>query len=243
MMVKADFHIHSTVSPCADLSMSPKNIVKLAKRRGLSIIALTDHNSTRNCPSFFSLCHKNDLFCLGGAEVTTREECHVLCLFEDLRTIMDFGDYVEQHLPDVLNQPDVLGDQVYVNENEEVLGFVDRCLGNATTISFNDLCKHVRLNKGLVIPAHVDRFAFGLISQIGFIPSDSMIDALEVQHSKVNILQLQDHPYAIVLGSDAHFLNQIGSVYNEIELSEFSLSSVKQAFQSKSVWMKISDSR
>jgi 3',5'-nucleoside bisphosphate phosphatase len=241
MRVKADLHLHSTVSPCADLSMSPKNIVESAKRKGLSLIALTDHNCTRNCPAFFSLCEKNDLFCLGGAEVTTREECHVLCLFEDLPTIIDFGDYLEQHLPEMMNQPKIFGDQVYVNDREEVLGFVDRYLGNATTISFQDLCKHVKINKGLVIPAHVDRAVFGLISQLGFIPLEPKVDALEVYHAKMSAVSLGDHPYVILSSSDAHFPQQIGCVYNEMELSEFSLQSVKEALQKKNVWIHIDD--
>lgn len=241
MRVKADLHLHSTVSPCADLSMSPQRIVESARRKGLSVIALTDHNCARNCPAFFSLCQDHDLFCLGGAEVTTREECHVLCLFEDLPTIMDFGAHIERHLPDVLNQPDVFGDQVYVREDEEVLGFVDRYLGNATTISLDDLCAHVRLHQGLVIPAHVDRPVFGLISQLGFIPSEPRVDALEIYHAKTSAVSLGDHSYAILSNSDAHFPEQIGCVYNEMELRELSLPAIKEALEKKNVWIHTRD--
>ncbi|HOD11707.1 MAG TPA: PHP domain-containing protein [Candidatus Omnitrophota bacterium] len=239
MRVKADFHIHSTVSPCASLEMSPQNIVAAALKKGMSLIALTDHNCTRNCPAFFSLCQRSNLFCLGGAEVTTREECHVLCLFQDLETIQEFGSYVEAHLPDVRNQPEIFGDQVYVNEEEEVLGFVEKYLGNATTISFYDLCASVRKRNGLIIPAHVDRMVFGLVSQLGFIPAEPIVDALEVYHAQCSAVDLGQHPYALVSSSDAHLPKDIGCVYNEIEMPTLSLAHLKQALNQKKVVIRL----
>jgi predicted metal-dependent phosphoesterase TrpH len=239
MLINADFHIHSTVSPCASLLMSPKSIVIAAQAKGLSLISLTDHNSTRNCPTFFSLCKKAGLFCLGGAEVTTREECHVLCLFEELGTVMEFGKYAEAHLPDVRNQPEIFGDQVYVNEQDEILGHVEKYLGNATTISFYDLCREVKARGGLVIPAHVDRLVFGLISQLGFIPPEPIVDALEVYHASCSAVNLGQHPYALVSSSDAHLPQDIGCVYNEIEMPTLSFSHLKEALQHKKVSIRM----
>lgn len=171
--------------------------------------------------------------------MTTREECHVLCLFEELGTVMEFGKYAEAHLPDVRNQPEIFGDQVYVNEQDEILGHVEKYLGNATTISFYDLCREVKARGGLVIPAHVDRLVFGLISQLGFIPPEPIVDALEVYHASCSAVNLGQHPYALVSSSDAHLPQDIGCVYNEIEMPTLSFSHLKEALQHKKVSIRM----
>jgi PHP family Zn ribbon phosphoesterase len=237
MIVRADLHIHSTVSPCASLLMSPRNIVASARTKGLSLIALTDHNCTRNCPSFFSLCGKEKLACLGGAEVTTQEECHVLCLFEELSVVVEFGRYVEAHLPDVPNQADVFGDQVYVDDSDEILGSVEKYLGNATTISLTELCAHVHRHGGIVIPAHVDRPVFGMIGQLGFIPDESF-DALEIYRAKVSRTKFEQMKYPLVSNSDAHIPDEIGCFYNEIEMPSISLMNLKEAFKNRTICIR-----
>ena len=48
-----DLHIHSCLSPCADNDMTPSNIAGMATIAGVQIVALTDHNTVKNCPAFF----------------------------------------------------------------------------------------------------------------------------------------------------------------------------------------------
>ena len=50
---KYDFHVHSCLSPCAENDMTPANIAGLASLLGLEIVALTDHNTSANCPEIF----------------------------------------------------------------------------------------------------------------------------------------------------------------------------------------------
>ncbi len=237
MRIKADLHIHSTVSPCATLLMSPKNIVSVAKAKGLSLVALTDHNCTRNCPAFFSLCKRENLFCLGGAEVTTVEECHVLCLFDNLKIIMEFGQYVESRLPDVPNQRDLFGDQVYVNDQEEILGSVEKYLGNATSISVSELCRAVHERGGIIIPAHVDRPVFGMIAQLGFIPQEPF-DALEIYRNNKSAAIGAEEKYPLISNSDSHMPDEVGCVYTAMEMPEISFINLKEALKRGAVFIE-----
>ena len=79
-----DFHIHSCLSPCADNDMTPNNIAGVCALAGLQIAALTDHNSTKNCPAFFKAAKKQGISPIAGMELTTAEDIHVVCLFERL---------------------------------------------------------------------------------------------------------------------------------------------------------------
>ena len=47
-----DLHIHSCLSPCGEEDMTPCNIAGMGYLNGLRIMALTDHNTAKNCPAF-----------------------------------------------------------------------------------------------------------------------------------------------------------------------------------------------
>ena len=81
---KGDLHIHSVLSPCGDLNMSPVNIIDEALKKGLHLIAITDHNSTRHCELSISLGEEKGLFVIPGCEITSKEEVHCLVFLEDL---------------------------------------------------------------------------------------------------------------------------------------------------------------
>lgn len=224
MILKADFHIHSCLSPCGDLSMSPIMIVNCLKSRGITLAALTDHNSTLNCPAFMNLCKQNNIACLVGMEVQTIEEVHVLCLFADLNIATKFGEEIYELMPFIQNQPDSTGDQVYVDENEEILGEVEKYLITSAEINIDDLTQRVHSYGGLVIPAHVDRSAFSLTSQLGFIPPGDF-DALETVQ-----LNLQNLPkycnisgYPITHSSDAHYPEHVARRFTEIDIGDLPL--------------------
>ncbi len=90
MGVKADLHIHTCLSPCGDLDMSPRKIVQTAMEKGLDMIAITDHNSTRNVRTCVEIGKKSGLFVIPGCEVNTQEEVHCLCYFPDLEAMEEF---------------------------------------------------------------------------------------------------------------------------------------------------------
>ena len=222
MLIKADFHIHSCLSPCADLEMSPSAIVKKALHEGLNLIAITDHNSSLNCPTLKKLCDQSsDLKCFFGIEVNSIEEVHCLCLFDTLEQVMDFNDFINKNLPDVHFNPEKFGDQVFVDEFNGILGEEYKYLGNCVHQSVHNLLNEVHYRNGLFIPAHVNRSMLSLTSQLGFIP-DEDFDALEIYRTNLRKNKPPDIPninkYPLISDSDSHFLRDIGAIYNEFTL-------------------------
>lgn len=169
-------------------------------------MALTDHNSALNCPAFSEACALYNIVPVFGMELNTLEEVHVLCLFESLEAVLDFSAHVYEHLPAFPNDPVKLGDQVYVNIDDEIEGEVENYLGVATDIGIDSVAKHAEYYGGFCIPAHVDRAAFSMSSQLGFIV-DGPWAALECLTIPSRI---DTHSYPLITSSDAHYPEDIG---------------------------------
>jgi predicted metal-dependent phosphoesterase TrpH len=209
MIVKADFHIHSCLSPCGDLSMSPSVIARTLRERGVGLAALTDHNSALNCPAFKAACAREGIAPLFGMEAQTSEEVHILCLFSRLETALAFGQELYAMLPPVKNIPEKTGDQVYVNEDDEILGEVEKYLVMSTEYDIHGIVRRVHELGGLAIPAHADRQSFSLTSQLGIIP-DGDWDAIEMvrlPNPPASGASLPKKP--LTQSSDAHFVGHI----------------------------------
>lgn len=208
-----DLHIHSCLSPCGDDDMTPGNIVGMAKLNELDVIALTDHNTARNCPAFLKLAEQFDILAIPGMELTTEEEVHVVCLFPELKAALDFDKYVYEKLVKVENCEPVFGKQTICDENDEPSGSEKMLLINATTIDFDRVFKLADEYGGVAIPAHLDKKTTSLISNLGFIPPDSTFKTAEVKDlAKLHELK-KNHPYLekcrIISSSDAHYLEHI----------------------------------
>ena len=229
MNYRADFHIHSCLSPCGSLEMSPAAIVQQAKEVGLNAIALADHNCTFNLPGFSKVCEQHGMACLYGIEVTSVEEAHILCLFDQLDAATTFGDRVYDSLPDIPNNPEKFGDQPVIDENEDVIDFVDKFLISASSSDISSLVTQVHELGGLIIPAHIDRSGYGIISQLGFLP-DEEFDAIELTAHGDKALALD---FPIVRNSDSHFLNGLGKAHTELELESLTIENVRS-----SLWKK-----
>lgn len=225
MRIRADFHIHSCLSPCASLEMSPAVIVDRARSVGLSAVALSDHNCGFNLPAFAEVCAREKMPCLYGIEATSAEEAHMLCLFDDLDAAMIFADEVYAGLPPLRHDPDRFGDQPIINADEEVIGFADKFLISASDRDVSSLLVRVHELGGLFIPAHIDRAVFGLIAQLGFLP-DEAFDAVELTPAGDAALACG---YPIVRHSDAHDPARIGKVCTEYELETFSVPALREA--------------
>lgn len=229
MIYRADFHIHSCLSPCGSLEMSPNAIVEQARAAGLNAIALSDHNCTFNLPAFAKVCERLEMECLFGMEVTSVEEVHNLCLFDDLEKAMELGEKVYDSLPPIPNQPEKFGDQPIIDENEDVLGFADKFLISASGYDISSLVDEVHALGGLFIPAHIDRQVYGLISQLGFLP-DEDFDAVELtRYGKAELAQ----NYPIVRHSDSHHLNGLGQAYTEYELESLTVENIRASLQGR----------
>lgn len=211
----ADLHVHSVLSPCGDLEMSPGRILERAKAIGLDLIAITDHNMVENGAALRTLAADGPVSVLYGMELETVEEVHLICLFDAPDVAVGWQELVYARLPDMANDAARFGDQVVVDENEEILRFESRLLTNATTIPFDEACEEVSARGGLVIPAHIDRPSHSVVSQLGFLPPGVRVDAVEVTRNAseafltVHSRWLRGVP--IVRFSDAHFLYDIGA--------------------------------
>lgn len=231
----ADLHIHTVLSPCGSLEMSPGNIVKEALRRKLDIIGITDHNSTRQCRIVKDMAEAEGIQCICGAEVTTKEEVHCLTFFEDFDKLDQFQQFLDQHLPDIRNDQDLFGYQVVVNENEEIIYEENRLLISAINRNLNQVEEEVHRLDGLFIPAHADKPKFSLISQLGFVPPDLNYDAIELSGHTDQQAFLTKYPYlrkAVLLrNSDAHQPEHIGKLFNRILMADTGFNELRLALK------------
>ena len=236
--VTYDLHQHSCLSPCGDEEMTPANIVGMAVVKELDVIALTDHNTCKNCPAFLKVAEAYGVVALPGMELTTTEEVHVVCLFEKLEDAMAFDAYVYEHLMDIKNEESIFGAQLIVNEDDEVIGKVDKLLINATDIDFDAVAGLMEQFHGVMIPAHLDKSTTSLLSNLGFIPPDSTFGIAEIKDLK-NLHRLQkQHPYLkdcmILSDSDAHYLPDIHEPTYTMLVPELSVSGVFAALKAAS---------
>ncbi|TLX75725.1 PHP domain-containing protein [Labilibacter sediminis] len=234
---RADLHIHSVLSPCASLDMSPDNIIKSATEKGIDIIGIADHNTTKQCGVIKQLGEENDVLVLCGAEVNTKEEVHCLAFFENDKLLNDFQIYLDQHLPVVKNKPELFGDQIWVDKYNNILGEEDRLLIIGLNQSIDQVANKVESLGGIFIPAHVDKSRFSVSSQLGFLAADLNVSAVEVSRL-VDMEQFSEkhkwvNDYSIVANSDAHTPDQIGSVNTSLLLNEATFNEVKEALLGK----------
>ena len=233
--VTYDLHLHSCLSPCGDEEMTPANIVGMAVIKELDVIALTDHNSCKNCPAFLEVADAYGITAIPGMELTTMEEVHVVCLFEELEDAMAFDSYVYEHLLNIPNDETIFGRQLVMNAEEEILDKVDKLLINATDIGFDEVYGLMEKFHGIMIPAHLDKSTTSLLSNLGFIPPDSKFRVAELKDLK-NLHRLRrEHPYLeqcrIISDSDAHYLPDIHEPEYTLLVKELSRKGVMEALR------------
>ena len=226
---KADMHIHTCLSPCADLEMSPGNIVKEAKMKGLDIIGICDHNSAENFPAVEKSANKEGIKAIGGIEVTSREEVHILGLFGSERDLFFMQEAVYANLQGV-NDEERYGLQAVVNENEEVLGFNNKLLIGATEMSVEEVVDLIHKFNGIAIAAHVDREGFSIISNLGFIPEGLKLDALEIVEPSMRNQINRGAEFVFITSSDAHLINDIGKRYSCFLMKESTFEEIRKCF-------------
>ncbi len=232
---RADLHIHTLLSPCAGLEMTPRNIVKRAVDAGLSIIGITDHNSTRNALLVKKLAAAEGIYVLTGAEVTTREEVHCLVFFEHPEELSEFQAYIDQKLPHVPNPDGHFGFQPVIDEDENILEMVPWLLPAALNASIDEIQQTVDRLNGLFIPAHIDRPVNGIISQLGFIPASLRYDALGLTRytspKHVEEHYVLQNKTTFIRNSDAHYLKQIGEIYTVFNIKEMCYFEIRLALR------------
>jgi len=232
--IKADLHVHTCLSPCAGLEMSPLGVVQEALRKGLDLIGVCDHNSAENVLAVKQAGRKKGLAVLGGMEVASAEEAHILVFFERDEDLLRFQDVIYRHLSGT-NDEKAFGQQVIADEEDGVTGFCEKLLIGATSLPVERIVREARASRGesLVIAAHVDREAFSLIGQLGFIPPALALDGVEVsEHITVDEARRRFPDctrYPVITGSDAHGPDDIGKRPTCFMVQDPSIAEIKMA--------------
>ena len=219
-----DFHIHSCLSPCGDDDMTPANIAGAATLAGLNIVALTDHNTAKNCPAFMMAAKAYGIIGIAGMELTTAEDIHVVCLFEKLEEALSFSEEIEKHIVKIKNRPEIFGRQQIMDHEDNILGEEEFLLSNATDISVEDVPELVDRFGGVCYPAHIDRTANGIVSILGVFPEESDFNCYEL-HGAEKTTEYEDRFNHLknkirLIGSDAHYLWDLRDAEDYIEIQD-----------------------
>lgn len=213
-----DLHIHSCLSPCADNDMTPNNIAGMAALKGLQVLALTDHNSTENCPAFFEACKRQGIIPIAGMELSTAEDIHLVCLFSELDDAMRFGEEIKKHLMPIKNRPEIFGDQLILDGEDEEIGCEDTLLISATDLPIDEAVRLARAFGAHVHPAHIDRESNGIVAILGDIPPEYGFAVFELRErssmERLSAIVEELNEDTVIVCSDAHHLWDISEADN-----------------------------
>ena len=233
---RADLHIHTCLSPCGSLAMVPGVIVKETLRKGLDVIGICDHNATENVIAVRKAAEKEKIPVLGGMEITSQEEVHILALFDNDESLSEMQRIVYENLPGT-NDERAFGEQVIVNEEDRVVGLNDRLLIGATRLSLEAIVEAIHSLGGLAIASHIDRESFGIVGQLGFVPEGLALDALEVSPrssvANAHAAFPQASGFPLVTFSDAHYPEDIGNRWTGFLIEDIRTVEMKWALQAQ----------
>lgn len=204
-----DLHIHSCLSPCADDDMTPDSIAGMGELNGLNLMALTDHNSCKNCPAFFESAKRHGILAVAGMELTTAEDIHIVCLFPNLESALSFDNDLQAKRILIENRTDIFGNQIVMDSEDNIIGTDKYLLSNATMLSLEEVPSFVEKYGGICYPAHIDRESNGIIAVLGAFPESPKFDLAEV-HFRENLDKSSNlsgfHKDKLIISSDAHYL-------------------------------------
>ena len=226
----ADLHIHSCLSPCGDNDMTPGNILGMAVVKGLEIVAISDHNAARNLPAAEKIAAAYGLLLVPAIEITTSEEVHMLGYFPDVQTAVDFGAMLKTHLPPKKNKPAFFGEQLVMNEDDEVIDQEDALLIGTTDLSLEECAAKVKEVGGVPVPAHINRGSNGLLVNLGMMPPSPTFTTVEVWRHLPCPLEPMENKH-VLHSSDAHYLQ-------DIQEPEFSLRLPEKSVAALLDWMR-----
>lgn len=214
-----DLHIHSVLSPCSTWDMSPKKVLAEAKEKGIDLISITDHHSVRNFPGFCKRGKLCGVKVIPAMEVQTKEEVHLLLYFRTYEQAIRFEVEVLKNSPSIIDEVSAIKPQCVVNQDDMVINVEKRLLIFSVELNLDSIIKLARTYETLIILAHINRPAFSIYSQLGFIPPDIDIDGVEIYNYMNSELSIPDN-VGIIYGSDAHDLSTIGKFITQAWVNE-----------------------
>ncbi len=224
MKLRYDLHLHSCLSPCGDVDMTPNNIVGMAKLLGYEIIALTDHNSCLNTPAAVKAGEKLGITVVPGMELCTREEAHVVCLFPTVEAALDFGKLIHEKSPHILNRPEIFGEQLVLDEEDRIVGKEEKLLIAAADVGIYEVLPLARSYGGTAFPAHVDKDSYSITASLGEIPLEIGFTCAELSPRADREKVMKMYPaltsLRLLQDSDSHYLENMLDAGPVLELEE-----------------------
>ncbi len=234
MRLYYDLHIHSALSPCGDNDMTPNNIVNMALLKGLDVIAVTDHNACGNVRAVQKVAG-NNLLVIPGMEVESEEEVHILCLFPTVEKAEQMEKIIRKNSVPVKNKPEIFGNQYYMDADDNIIGEEENLLVTATGLSIYDVVKYTNESGGVAIPAHIDRSSYSVLSNLGFLPPDLEVGALEITEKNLESMAGDYSDYFIITDSDAHYLGDISEKAHFFDILNKSVEEILLKFASQHI--------
>lgn len=233
MKLYYDFHIHSALSPCGDNDMTPNNLINMSIIKGLDAVALTDHNACENVRAAAAVAGDKIIF-IPGMEVETSEEVHIVTLFPTADAAEEMQRILVDSSPFIPNRPEIFGNQYIMDENDEICGEIDRMLVTASGLDIYTVVAAAKDLGGIAYPAHIDRESYSVLSNLGFIPPDLDISAVEITEKSRTALEGEySNRYNIITSSDAHYLWDISERNHYIEVSDASVRGILNAIPNR----------
>lgn len=233
MKLYYDFHIHSALSPCGDNDMTPNNLINMSIIKGLDAVALTDHNACENVRAAAAVAGDKIIF-IPGMEVETSEEVHIVTLFPTADAAEEMQRILSDSSPFIPNRPEIFGNQYIMDENDEICGEIDRMLVTASGLDIYTVVAAAKDLGGIAYPAHIDRESYSVLSNLGFIPPDLDISAVEItEKSRAALEGEYSNRYNIITSSDAHYLWDISERNHYIEVSDTSVRGILNAISNR----------
>lgn len=233
MKLYYDFHIHSALSPCGDNDMTPNNLINMSIIKGLDAVALTDHNACENARAAAAVAGDKIIF-IPGMEVETSEEVHIVTLFPTADAAEEMQRILVDSSPFIPNRPEIFGNQYIMDENDEICGEIDRMLVTASGLDIYTVVAAAKDLGGIAYPAHIDRESYSVLSNLGFIPPDLDISAVEItEKSRAALEGEYSNRYNIITSSDAHYLWDISERNHYIEVSDASVRGILNAISNR----------
>lgn len=231
---RADLHIHTLLSPCASLEMSPALIVQEAAAKGLDIIAITDHNHTAHNAVIRTMAGEKGIHVLFGVELNSAEEIHCLAYFNTDYQINQMQSFIDEKINKIKNKPGLTGYQPVIDRNENIINEIEHSLYASLEAGMEELCDMVHKLGGIFVPAHIDRPYNSLYSQLGLFPENFSPDAVEISF-KTDCREIRDeHPelghLPLVKNSDAHYPGNIGRGSSLFRMEGLLMDEIKMAF-------------
>lgn len=231
MKVFYDLHMHSCLSPCGADDMTPNNLVNMAALAGLQVIAVADHNTTRNVPAAIKVGAQAGVLVVPAMELTTKEDIHVLCLLPDEEKAENLRQYVYEKLPQRKNRPKAFGNQYVMDENDEIILEEPQLLSFGADIGIYETKKLLEDFGGLAVPAHIDRASYSLIGVMGLVDTEMGFSVYETTMDCDRQALMEQYRFTggFISNSDAHDLTAIRDAERTLEVTELTAAAVIEA--------------